>query len=120
MFIPVNGGGQIYPTLTAISLTPIPYLAQFKASSSKPTLLLSFVFASSCPSLYTPMIFSKHTYHPPQHMPIPSHSIYKALLRKKNIIKNFFVKRIIFFFSLLFTSLFTECSTLKFKKFLFM
>ena len=42
-FIPVNGGGQIYRTLTAIYLTPTLHLARFKASSfSKPTLLLSF------------------------------------------------------------------------------
>ena len=42
-FIPINGGGGIYPTLTATSPTPTLHLAQFKASSfSKPTLLLSF------------------------------------------------------------------------------
>ena len=44
-FISVNGGGRIYPTLTAISPTSTPtlHLARFKASSlSKPTLLLSF------------------------------------------------------------------------------
>ena len=42
-FIPVNGGGQIYPTLTAISPMPTLHLARFMASSfSKPTLLLSF------------------------------------------------------------------------------
>ena len=42
-FIPIKGGGWIYPNLTAISLTPTLYLAQFKASSfSKPTLLLYF------------------------------------------------------------------------------
>ena len=45
-----------------------------KASSSKPTLLLSFstcifhislvVLASSCPSLQTPTLFSKHAHHP--------------------------------------------------------
>ena len=41
-FIPVNGGGQIYPTLTAISPSPTLHLTRFKASSfSKPTLLLS-------------------------------------------------------------------------------
>ena len=41
-FIPVNEGGQIYPTLPAISLTPTIHLAQFFASSFfKPTLLLS-------------------------------------------------------------------------------
>ena len=41
-FVPVNGGGRIHPTLTAISPTPTLHLAQFKASSfSKPTLLLS-------------------------------------------------------------------------------
>ena len=41
--IPLNGGGQIHPTLTANSPTPTFYLARFKASSfSKPTLLLSF------------------------------------------------------------------------------
>ena len=42
-FIPINGGGYIYPILTAISLTPNLHLTRFKASSfSKPTLLLSF------------------------------------------------------------------------------
>ena len=43
-FIPINGGGQIYPTLTAISPTPTLHLTWFKAASffSKPTLLLSF------------------------------------------------------------------------------
>ena len=42
-FIPVNGGGWIYPTLIAISPMPTLHFAQFKASSfSKPTLLLSF------------------------------------------------------------------------------
>ena len=42
-FIPVNGGGRIYPTLTAISPTPILNLAWFKTSSfSKPIFLLSF------------------------------------------------------------------------------
>ena len=41
--IPVNGGGQIYPTLTAISQTPTLHLARFMASLfSKPTLSLSF------------------------------------------------------------------------------
>ena len=41
-FIPVNRGGQIYPTATAISRTPTLHLARFKSSSlSKPTLLLS-------------------------------------------------------------------------------
>ena len=41
--IPVNGGGRIYPTLTAITPTPTLHLARFKVSSfSKPTLLLSF------------------------------------------------------------------------------
>ena len=40
---PINGDGWIYPTLTAISLTPTLHLARFKSSSfSKPTLLLSF------------------------------------------------------------------------------
>ena len=41
-FIPVNEGGRIYPTLPAISPTPTLHLAQFFASSFKPTLLLSF------------------------------------------------------------------------------
>ena len=42
-FILVNGGGQIYPTLAAISPTSTFHLARFMASSfSKPTLLLSF------------------------------------------------------------------------------
>ena len=39
-FIPVNGGGRIYPTLTAISPAPTLHLARFKAFSfSKSTLL---------------------------------------------------------------------------------
>ena len=38
-FIPVNGDGWIYPTLTAISSTPTLHLARLKVSS-KPTLLL--------------------------------------------------------------------------------
>ena len=70
-FIPVNGGGWIYPFLTAVSLMPTLHLAQFKASPfSKPTLLLSFstssliVLASSCPLLQTLTLFSKHAYHP--------------------------------------------------------
>ena len=42
-YIPINGGGQIYRGLTAISPNPTLHLARFKASSfSKPTLLLSF------------------------------------------------------------------------------
>ena len=42
-FIPVNGGGWIYPTLTAISPTLTLHLAWFMASSfSKPTFFLSF------------------------------------------------------------------------------
>ena len=42
-FIPVNRGGRVCPTLTAISPTPTLHLAQFMASSfSKPTVLLSF------------------------------------------------------------------------------
>ena len=41
-FIPVNGGGWSYPTLTAISSTPTLHFAQFMASFSKPTLLLFF------------------------------------------------------------------------------
>ena len=39
---PLNGGGRIYPTLTATSPTPTLHLAQFLASFSKPTLLFSF------------------------------------------------------------------------------
>ena len=43
LFQPVNGDGQIYPTLSAIFLTPTLNLARFMASFfSKPTLLLSF------------------------------------------------------------------------------
>ena len=39
----INWGGQIYPTITAISPTPTLHLALFMASFfSKPTLLLSF------------------------------------------------------------------------------
>ena len=42
-FIPVNGGGWIYPTLAAISPAPTLHLARFNASSFfKPTFLLSF------------------------------------------------------------------------------
>ena len=42
-FIPVNEGGRIYPTLTAICPTPTLHLARFMASFfSKPELLLSF------------------------------------------------------------------------------
>ena len=42
-FIPINGDGWIYPTLTAISATSTLHLAQFMASSfSKPTFLLFF------------------------------------------------------------------------------
>ena len=42
-FIPVNGGGWIYPTLAAIPPTPTLHLTWFNASSFfKPTLLLSF------------------------------------------------------------------------------
>mgnify|MGYP001794911234 FL=1 len=41
-FVLVSGGGQIYPTLTAISPIPTLHLAWFIASFfSKPTLLLS-------------------------------------------------------------------------------
>ena len=39
LVIPLNGGGRIYPTLTAISPTPTLHLTRFKASSfSKPIL----------------------------------------------------------------------------------
>ena len=42
-FIPVNEGGRIYLTLSAISPTSTLHLARFFASSFfKPTLLLSF------------------------------------------------------------------------------
>ena len=42
-FIPINGSGWIYPTLTAISPTPTLHVARFMSSSiSKLTLLLSF------------------------------------------------------------------------------
>ena len=69
----VTSGGQIYPTLTAISPSPTLHLARFMATSfPKPTLLLSFstsvfhvvVLASSFPSLQTPTLFSKHAHHP--------------------------------------------------------
>ena len=43
-FIPVKGGGRIYPTLKAISPTLTLHLARFMASFSKPTLL----FSSTC------------------------------------------------------------------------
>ena len=43
ILIRINEGGQIYPTVTAISPTPTLHLAWFKTSFlSKPTLLLSF------------------------------------------------------------------------------
>ena len=41
-FIPVNRGGQIYPTLVAISPIPTLHLTRFNASSFKPTFLLFF------------------------------------------------------------------------------
>ena len=74
-FLPINGGGRIYPTLTAIFPTPTLHLARFKASSfSKPTLLLSFstciftsslvILASSCPTVQTSTLFSKYAHHP--------------------------------------------------------
>ena len=83
-----SGGGQIYPTLTAISPTPILHLARFMASSfSKPTLLLSFstcifynVFFWSTPLLLVlhfklQRFLQNMSIIPPQHMPAPSHSI---------------------------------------------
>ena len=89
-FIPVNRGGQIYSTLTAISPTPTVHLARFMASSfSKPTLFLSFsaclfhVFFG-CPCFLFPFTsnynaFLKTCHHPPSthartislHLPLP-------------------------------------------------
>ena len=40
---PINGGGQIYPTLTAISPTPTLHLARFKASSFSKTNTLTLL-----------------------------------------------------------------------------
>ena len=94
--IPVNGGGRIYPTLTAIFPTPTLHIAQFKASSSKPILLLSF---STCvfhvffgrlrfllPSLQI-TLFSKHAHHPSSthactislHSPLPSEPLFPSI-----------------------------------------
>ena len=79
-FIPLNGGGQMYPTLTAISPTPTLHLTRFKASSSTPTLLLSF---STCvffvffnhPRFLLPFTSNSNSFLmpiiPPQHMPVP-------------------------------------------------
>ena len=64
-FIPINGDGQIYPLLPAISPTPTLHLAQFMASFfSKPTLLLSFstcIFhvLFGCPSFL--LLFTSHS-----------------------------------------------------------
>ena len=85
-FIPVNGGGQIYLTLTAISPTSTLHLAQFMASSfSKPTLLLSFStclfhFFFGLPCFLLLFTSNSNTFLkimpiiPSQHMPVPSHS----------------------------------------------
>ena len=78
-FVPVNRGGQIYPTLTAISPTPTFHITQFKVSFSKPTLLLSFStsifhvffgspqfllpFTSNSFAFLKTMLFSKHVHH---------------------------------------------------------
>ena len=65
-FIPVNGGGRIYPTLSAIFLTPTLHLARFMASFfSKPTLLLSF---STCvffgrPRFLLPFTSNSNAFH---------------------------------------------------------
>ena len=64
-FIPVNGDGRIYPTLTAISPTPTPilHLARFNASSFfKPTLLLSFSTCIFHVFLGRPRIFISFQY----------------------------------------------------------
>ena len=85
-FIPINGDGRIYPTLTAISPTPTLNLARFMASFfSKPTLLLSFylclprlLWSFSLPLAlhFKLQHFSQNmSITPPQHMPVPSHSI---------------------------------------------
>ena len=96
------------PSLTAISQIPTLHLAQFKASSfSKPTLLLSFstciftsslvILASSCPSLQTPMLFSKHAYHPSTthagtislRLPLPSEALFPSIPTSPLCIKLF-------------------------------
>ena len=70
LFQPVNGDGQIYPTLSAIVLTPTLNLARFMASFfSKPTLLLSF---STC-------VFHVFFGHPRFLLPFTSNS--NAFLR---------------------------------------
>ena len=77
-FIPINRGGWIYTTLIAISPTPTHDVSILLDSwhppspnqhSYSPSLLVSstsslVVLASSCPSLQTPMLFSKHAHHP--------------------------------------------------------
>ena len=66
-FIPVNGTGQIYPTVTALSPTPTLHLTRFKESSfSKPTLLLSFstcifLIFFDCPRFLLPFISKSNT-----------------------------------------------------------
>ena len=63
-FIPINRGGRIYPTLTAISPAPTLHLPRFKESSlSKPTLLLS----STC-------VFHVFLGHPRLLLPFTSNS----------------------------------------------
>ena len=71
---PRNGGGWIYPTLTAISPTPTLHLVNSwhpspNQYSCSPSPLASFtsslvILASSFPLLQTPMLFSKHAHHP--------------------------------------------------------
>ena len=88
-FIPVNGGGQIYCTLTAISPTHTLHLARFMTSSfSKPTFLLSF---STCifhvffdrPRFLLPFTSNSNAFVmpiiPPQHMPVHTISLHSAL-----------------------------------------
>ena len=86
-FIPINGGGWIYISITAISPTPTLHLTRFMASSfSKPTLLLSFstlhlpclIWSSSLPLAlhFKLQRFSQNMpIIPPQHTPVPFHSI---------------------------------------------
>ena len=90
--IPVNRGGWIYSTLTAISPISTLHLARFMASSfSKPTLLLSFVTCVfhvlfGCPCFLFPFTSNLHLFSqimliiPPQHMPPSSHSIRPSVL----------------------------------------
>ena len=77
IYIYIYLGGQIYPTLIALSPIPTLHLPRFKASSfSNPTLLLSFstsivhvFFGRPCfllpfTSNFNAFLRSKHAHHP--------------------------------------------------------